>query len=416
MSSNTSSNNNQSKAKNDFKKIVTDFLKDLLTTFPELRQNLNLHLLYMINPDEVDHTSDNPDISIDYIYSHCKKTFPERFFDILYQNADIFTNEEINTEFLPGIDFKTIWNVDDISERTRETLWKYLQLLLFSVISDISDGSSFGDTAKLFEAINEDEFKSKLEETIENMKNVFDENFSSENVDGSGINLDDLPNAKDMHDHITGMMEGKLGKLAREIAEETASELNVNLEGASTVNDVFQSLFKNPGKFMGLIKNVGDKLDRKIKSGDIKESELIAEAGEIVKKMKDMPGMGNIQSMLGKMGIPNMDLGGLGGLGGRNAKVDFAAMQNHLNKNMKLAQTKEKMRQKMQEKQNGSINQVQITEEQIEKEATLLRMLNSGDDGEIENLIFSTGEKMEKSMKPQKETTTHGKKKKHKKN
>jgi hypothetical protein len=190
----------------------------------------------------------------------------------------------------------------------------------------------------------------------------------------------------------------------------------VNLEGASTVNDVFQSLFKNPGKFMGLIKNVGDKLDRKIKSGDIKESELIAEAGEIVKKMKDMPGMGNIQSMLGKMGIPNMDLGGLGGLGGRNAKVDFAAMQNHLNKNMKLAQTKEKMRQKMQEKQNESVNQVPITEEQREKEATLLRMLNSGDDGEIENLIFSTGEKMEKSMKPQKETTTHGKKKKHKKN
>ena len=37
---------------------------------------------------------------------------PERFFDILYQNAEMFDNEETNTCFLPNIDFASIWKED----------------------------------------------------------------------------------------------------------------------------------------------------------------------------------------------------------------------------------------------------------------------------------------------------------------
>ena len=39
-------------------------------------------------------------------------------------------------------------------------------------IRDIDDEKSFGDTAKLFEAINNDEFKTKLEDTIKDMNNL----------------------------------------------------------------------------------------------------------------------------------------------------------------------------------------------------------------------------------------------------
>ena len=55
---------------------------------------------------------------------------------------------------MPGVDFRDIWNTPDISDNTRDTIWKYLQLILFSIITNISDRNSFGDTAKLFEAIN----------------------------------------------------------------------------------------------------------------------------------------------------------------------------------------------------------------------------------------------------------------------
>lgn len=398
----------ETKSKMDFKKILLDFCKDLLTTFPELADDLDDDLIRLLQQ------KDDSENSLNSVYNYCKEVFPERFFDILYKNEDIFTTDEINTKFLPGIEFKQLWQCD-ITDNTKETMWKYLQLILFSIVTNISDGDSFGDTAKLFEAINEEEFKSKLEETINGMKDMFDAsniNLDGVGCDASGINLDDLPDPQQMHDHISGMMEGKLGKLAREIAEETAAELNINPENMTDANSYFKNMFKNPGKLMGLVKNVGDKLDKKIKSGELKESELIEEASELVKKMRDMPGMENIQSMLGKMGVnmPN--------LGGRNAKVNLGAVQSQLDRNLKMAKTRERFRQKAEDKRNAPKQEgPTISQEQADKEAAILKMLNSGDNGEIENLIFSTGEKVERSSRqqPQSQPQSSNKKKNKKK-
>ena len=390
-SSDTNDTNNmsdkRSKNKNDFKKVLLDFCKDLVHTFPEIKDQMHDDIVKVFNNEEEGFSN---------IYNYCKQLYPERFFDILYQNLDIFKDDKINTCFLPGIDFKQLWSLD-ITDLTRETIWKYLQLILFSVVSDISEGESFGDTAKLFEAINETEFKSKLDETINNIKNLFETtntNSHSNDTNSSetqGINLEDLPDANQFHEHINNMMDGKLGKLAREIAEDTANELNIDPDNMSSANDYFQTLFKNPNKLMGLVKSVGDKLDDKIKSGDIKESELLEEASNIVKRMRDMPGMENIQSMLSKMGIPN--------LGGKNAKVNMGAVQNHLNQNLRMAKTKERLKKKLETDQSLKSNSLNFTQEELEREANIMKMLNEANNNEIENLIFRTGEKMEKSAR-----------------
>ena len=351
----------------DFKKVVVDLMKDLLTTFPELENDLDRNLRAIISDEDEEYFAN--DKSLKEIYEHCKSVYPEKFFDILYQNPEVFTAENASTEFLPGIDFGKLWK-ENISDATRETIWKYLQLILFTVVSTISEKDSFGDTAKLFEAIDETEFRSKLEETISKMQNVFDMS-GSEASDSSGAG--NLPNPEDLHDHVTGMMDGKLGKLAKEIAEETAADMNMDMENADSVNDVFKNLFKNPTKLMGLVKNVGSKLDEKIKSGDIKESELLQEAGDIVQKMKNMPGMENLQDMLGKMGMP----------GGGGGKMDMNAMQSQLDRNMKGALQKDRMRAK-------------LAKNKAEKEASLKKV---DGDGDMENLVFSTGETVEKSAR-----------------
>ena len=151
-----------------------------------------------------------------------------------------------------------------------------------------------------------------------------------------------IPNAEEMHEHISGMLDGKLGKLAKEIAEETANDLNMDMENVTDMKGVFSNLVKNPTKLMGLVKNVGDKIDTKIKSGELKESELIAEATELMNKMKGMPGMGDIQSMLNKMGMGGM--GNMAGMAG--AKLNMGAMEAQLNRNMKTAKMKERFREK----------------------------------------------------------------------
>ena len=202
----------------EFKKVAKDFYRDILTTFPECKEKLG--------QSEINFLTNDGDAMI--LFSYCKKVYPERFFDILYQNNEIFEDEDINTKFLPNIEFKNLWK-EDISDKTRDVIWKYLQLILFSVSKGLEDGESFGDTAKLFEAINEDDLKNKLEETMKEMNNMFNdasnnmfEGLSGETFDMSGINMEDMPNPEEMQDHINGLLGGKLGRLAHEIAEETA--------------------------------------------------------------------------------------------------------------------------------------------------------------------------------------------------
>jgi hypothetical protein len=375
----------------EFNKVIKDFVFDIRTTFPEYDALINK---WWKTPESFVNIENNEDrllkiqqaevASTKLLFAFCQKKYPPRFFDILYQNGDLFKEDsEIDTEFLPHIYFKDLWQFD-ISQKTRDTIWKYLQLITFSIVGALDNKDAFGDTAKLFESLNQDDFKSKLEETIGKMQDLFDKSEDDSTTAGLGNNLnaEDVPKASDLHEHITGMLDGKLGRLAREIAEETAQGINIDMDGATDMKDVLNNLIKNPAKLMGLVKNVGDKLDSKLKSGDIKESELMSEATDIMNKMKNMKGMGDIQALLSKMG-----LGGMAGMGG---KVDVNAMESQLNKNMKMMKTKERMRASVEANRLAKLNQPQPqpTTESAGKPVI-------SDDELVK--IFSTGEKVEKT-------------------
>ena len=53
-----------------------------------------------------------------------------------------------------------------------------------------------------------------------------------------------MPDPEELHEHINGILGGKLGRLASEITEDTIKELG-DISGVESVNDVFQMLFKN---------------------------------------------------------------------------------------------------------------------------------------------------------------------------
>ena len=385
----------------EFKKIISDFVADIATVFPEHGEACAAAYNMEINS----------------IYEHCKRVYAPQFFNILYRNEAVLFAEPI--ELLPGLNFKALWETPDISEVTKEAVWKYLQLVMFSVVSDLSDTSTFGDAAKLFEAIDESVLKSKLEEVMQQMQDMFKEEgggLGSDSTPGSDSTLgsendgpaNGFPAGMDpnsIHEHLSGLLGGKIGSLAKEIAEETAAELNLDTSDESSVQSVFQNLFKNPGKLMGIMKSVGQKLDAKMKSGEIKESEIMQEASDLMNKMKKMPGVNNMADLLKKMGgmggmegMPDMaDMAkmaasmGLGG-GGKNAKFNMGAMQSHLNQNLKSAKTKERMQQKLEQR----------------KEAVLKAQAQQANNAKP--VVFSTGEKVERTPRfPQSAATeAHG--------
>jgi hypothetical protein len=315
----------------EFTKIISDFVKDILITFPEYKNIISKWWSL-----EEGATNDS-----DYVFKHCVKAFKDHFFSILNKNVEIFADESLNTEFLPGIVFKYIWKCD-ISDSTRETIWKYLQLILFSIVGELHEHTGQGADKNMFSGINETEFKDKLTETFEQMKTMFENQPNSPSGETEGSNRPDLD------EHVKQLMKGKLGKLAMEFAQDTVKELDIDLENAKDTNDAFQKIFKNPSNLMNVVKNVGDKLDGKIKSGEIKESEILAEGMELLNNMKNMPGMENMQNIFSAMGM-----------GGGGQKMNHGATTSRLQQNLKMAQMRERMRKKQEQQQQQTQQQQQ---------------------------------------------------------
>tara|TARA_B100000123_G_C25740962_1_gene433964 strand:- start:6331 stop:7665 length:1335 start_codon:yes stop_codon:yes gene_type:complete len=329
----------------NFKTLVKDFIDDLTNVFPE-------YDFYWSKWGNSDITNDELKELLDY----CSKVYPERFFDILYQNEEIFAEDSnINTHFLPRMNFSLLFNSEGLSENSKKVLWKYLQLMLFTVVGSIDDKKSFGESANIFDGIDENVLQEKLEETMKNIGNVFEKmdtlkqkvnemEGNTENSDETNSNetpnpraaFENLPNMENLQSHLKQLFDGKIGKLAKELAEEVADEFKDVIGGdEENPQNMIKNLMKNPNKIKNLMKTVSGRLDEKMKSGEISKDELMKEAGQFLNEIKKTSGDAGVNEML-QSAMKNM-----GGLG-KNAKINKSA----LNRLMKQSESKEKMQQK----------------------------------------------------------------------
>jgi hypothetical protein len=113
---------------------------------------------------------------------------------------------------------------------------------------------------------------------------------------------------------------------------------------------------------------------------------LIAEATELMNKMKNMPGMDGIQTMLSKMGMSNP---------GKGAKMNFGAMEAELDKKMRLAKMKERMKSKAE--MNNMMKETQAKLQEIK-----LQTPPSVSEEEIISLFSKEDKKTDKSSKNKK--------------
>lgn len=366
-----------------FQTIIRDFARDLTTTFPEYSILWKKWMAEEQNPRE-----------IEKLFKYCTEVYPERFFDILYQNDEMFKEDsEVNTRFLPAVEFRLLYNCADITDTTKSAIWKYLQLILMNVLNSVRDKSAFGEAADIFEGVNEDVLQEKLNKTLEDIGEFFHnlgkttssttdtetnipsddtntapnmedfmKNFAGmsgsagkmpgmdniremfENMkqhDGSG---GEMPNANDVHEHLKGLFDGKIGSLAKELAEEISHDVEHLFEDegkGQTPNDIrstgdlINKIIKNPKKIMSLMQTISGKLQAKMKSGEISEEEIMREAGDLMGKMKGMKGMGAMNDIFKNLAK------GMGGKSGLN----IGALQRM----QKQMAAKERMRTKMEE-------------------------------------------------------------------
>jgi hypothetical protein len=315
----------------NLRSIVIDFTNDLTKVFPEYAFMWERWL-----------TAD--DAEYERLQQHFLAVFPERFFDIINSNNEIFSEtSDANTMFLPDVDFKLLFNCEGVSENTKTSMWKYLQLLLFTVMGSVKDTSNFGDTLNMFESMDENDLQSKMKETMDGLGQFFER--AEQNEQEETAEDDDsprpfkLPKPEVLHEHMKTLMEGKLGKLAKELTEEFTEDLkdvfDENDPNNKSIKDIMAQIMKDPKKIMSIMKKITDRLQNKMKSGDISQEELMKEVSGIVEKFKAMGGGEDIMKHFAK---------------GPFAKM-FQNMAGNAQTISKHSAMKERLRKKMEEKQ-----------------------------------------------------------------
>ena len=315
----------------EYCKVIREFIPDFLSTFPEYEDNLDKGILDII------HKVDSEDSLI--AYKHSVKHIAHHIIRILQQDQTLFETSDTSssTEYIKGIVFSELW-YKDISEQTKDVLWKYLQLVAMSIVNHEKDQSLFTDEdiASLFQNIDEDEFKSKLEETLNNMKDFFD------SKEGSDISF----NEEDTKKNLDKIMNGKIGSLAKEIAKETLEQFG----GEESEENMLNTLMKNP---LGLIKNIEKTLEEKVEKGEINKADLMEEAKDLMSEISNMNvpgGMGPLQDIMKQF---------QGATSGSGAKANM----NNLNKNMfqqymNNEQRRSAMRTKLEKRRQERTNEV----------------------------------------------------------
>jgi len=134
-----------------------------------------------------------------------------------------------------------------------------------------------------------------------------------------------MPDIDNLQQNLKSLFDGKIGELAKEMAEDIADDfkdvLGDDIDSTANPQDILKNLMKNPSKISNLMKTVGAKLDSKMKDGSINKEELMAEAGDMMSKMKNMGGSGgtDFQEMFKNMA---KSMGGMG----KNMKFDKSKM------------------------------------------------------------------------------------------
>jgi hypothetical protein len=374
----------------NFRSTMIDFTNDLTTTYPEFS--------YMWSKWGDPETSDDEMLSL---FRHCLKIYPQRFFDILYENDTIFgIDDETEVYFLPNMSFRLLYNCEGITETTKKSIWKYLQLVLFTIVGSIKDKTTFGDSINMFDSIDESDLQTKLADTMKSMSEFFNtmedklktndddeapnlvnpemheafENMFKEMGEGLGTSQDQetsgadespfskmggLPNIKNIQEHLKSLFDGKIGKLAKEMAEELADELkNDFINEASNINstqDALKHLMQNPEKIKDLMKKVGSKLDSKMQSGEISRDELMKEAQGLLGKMKDMGGGQDMNKLFKEM-AQKMGMG-----------KDVRINKNALEKFTKMGETRDKMKVRAALRKQKEAEELEKKKEEIRK-------------------------------------------------
>lgn len=404
----------------EFRTTVVEFARDLTNTFPEYASAL-----------ETWTQEDISDFDMQDLFEHCLKVYPERFFDIIKQSSAMLENTTTDLHFFPDVDFRVLLTSEGVTPSTRESIWKYLQVILLILVKSMESKVEFGTAMNMFDNIDLTELQEQLSSTISGISQFFDNEASEgdstkETSDTKDKPTKNVPNMENIQDHLQSLFNGKIGKLAKELADDMSEDLSKtfgkDMENIHSTKDVLDAIMKDPSKMGNVVNTVKEKLTEKMESGDITKEDLVSEASEMMGKMKGLGGMGggmgamaNMVSSMAGGSMANDDMASMMQSMGGNASMfeDLAkSMGMKIPKGSKLntgameaqqkkISLKERLRNRaIAKKQEEVAKRMEEVLQQRKREEEYNKMIQENPDlADFEKLVFSLegGEKQEKS-------------------
>tara|TARA_Y100000389_G_scaffold68627_2_gene65124 strand:+ start:710 stop:1624 length:915 start_codon:yes stop_codon:yes gene_type:complete len=290
--------------------IFKSFIDDLIIVFPEYKEPLILNYSDVLSLEtlQINECSEIKDFlnKIDSIST-----------EITDRNDCIFESELF---LLKDICFKKIWS-SKLSQKTRDSIWKYLQSFCLININ-----------INTLEKLNEDtssekkRISKKSKKDLENYQKInedFKNNVDDENMDGFNDILENT----------------SIGKIAKEITE----ELNIGGDsGEESIQEVF-----NPENMMKIFSSITTKMTGE---NGMDKDNLQSEAMNICSTMKDNP----LFSQL--MGMQSAMFGQMPGQANPESVPTPELNVKNINVNDRNAIARQNAKKKLDKKKNKQIN------------------------------------------------------------
>lgn len=239
--------------------LFENFIRDLSTTFPEIKG-----CLYRNYEKEILHENNLKIKDSEKIQTFLKQINDNKS---LIENKDEKLIQD-DICFLEEISFNRLWD-KNISNNTKETIWKYLQTF---VIININLNSS-EQLKNAIESIEKSEkIKKNTANDLKTLKKLTQE-VKKETIDTSDEN--------ELENMIGGMMDSDIGNIAKEVA----SSINIEeMFGDVSENTNPMELFSNimqPDKMQDIFKNIGSVMEKKMEKGELNKEDLKNQADQL---------------------------------------------------------------------------------------------------------------------------------------
>ena len=328
-----------------FNENLKQFLDVIKTNYPDQKDNIDNYYIFDENTKSK---------YLDEFIKNCNEIGD----DISTKNEIIFSKTKI---VLNSIDFYSIWNDESLNEDQKDNIWKYLHTLYIFAFEHIKDNDFKTILHELKNIKNNDNLDNETKtflNIVENLSNKYKNapnniNADSE-TDNKKTNIPGIPSPD--------IFDGIIGNLAKEIASEIDPS-SLNLENPSVLlESLLSGNFDEKNDTSGvvnLVKNITDKIQDKLTSGNLNEDQLFSEAQNVMKKFTNTKDKNNPMNLFNSMLNPDI----LDGMNSEQSSIIKEAQNiinnkgvtnNNTPKNLeykaKLKSRQEKLRKKLAKK------------------------------------------------------------------